>query len=190
MMINNPNMVVITGGPGAGKTTTLQELERRGFRYATEIARQIIQEQVEQGGSALPWDDTARYTELMLERSIESFLDHASSNDLVFADRGIPDTLCYARLISLPDTAKIESACEQYRYWRQVFIAPPWREIYETDSERKQDFAEAELTYLKMSAVYSECGYELIELPLTGATERAEFMLDRLALHPSYKREH
>lgn len=28
----NPNLIVITGGPGAGKTTLFRELEQRGFR--------------------------------------------------------------------------------------------------------------------------------------------------------------
>jgi predicted ATPase len=50
-------MVVISGGPGVGKTTTLLELERRGFRCAAEVARQIIQEQVRDRGDALPWGD-------------------------------------------------------------------------------------------------------------------------------------
>jgi predicted ATPase len=38
----------------------LDELERRGFRCAAEVARQIIQEQVRDGGDALPWGDRER----------------------------------------------------------------------------------------------------------------------------------
>lgn len=50
-------LVAISGGPGAGKTTVLLELERRGFRCAAEVARQIIQEQARDGDDALPWRD-------------------------------------------------------------------------------------------------------------------------------------
>ena len=71
---------------------------------------------------------------------------------------GIPDTLCYARMIGLANDEAIRSACEIYRYAPRVFIAPPWREIYETDSERKQDFDEAARTYDVMFQVYEECG--------------------------------
>ena len=95
-------LVVISGGPGAGKTTVLLELERRGFRCAGEVARQIIQEQARDGGDALPWGDRERYCMLMLERSIASYRDHAALNGTTFFDRGIPDTLCYARLIGSP----------------------------------------------------------------------------------------
>jgi predicted ATPase len=128
----------------------------------------------------LPWRDRTLYTELMLARSIQSFLEHSPASRVTFADRGIPDTLCYARMIGLANDEAIRSACEIYRYAPRVFIAPPWREIYETDNERKQDFDEAARTYDVMFQVYEECGYELVELPQVSPGERAEFVLARV----------
>ena len=157
----------------------LKELGR-GYACVPEVARQIIQEQAATGGAALPWRDRKLYTELMLARSIQSFLEHSPASRVTFADRGIPDTLCYARMIGLPNDEAIRSACEIYRYAPRVFIAPPWREIYETDSERKQDFDEAARTYDVMFQVYEECGYELVELPQVSPGERAEFVLARV----------
>ena len=180
MCLTNPNLYVISGGPGAGKTTVLLELARLGFRYAPEVARQIIQEQIRSGGTALPWADRQAYTHVMLQRSIESFKKHTPASKLLFADRGIPDTLCYARLIALDETADIESACRQYWYAALVFLAPPWGEIYQTDGERKQDFSESERTYQYIAKIYRECGYETIELPKLRPAERAEFILDQL----------
>jgi len=179
-MLENPNLFVVSGGPGAGKTTLMQELARRGFHHAPEVARQIIQEQADCGGTALPWRDRESYTQLMLERSIKSYLEHFPSLKTTFSDRGIPDTLCYARLIGLSETSLIERACRQYRYAPIVFLTPPWKEIYETDSERKQDFAEAERTYEQMRKVYRECGYELSVVPRAPPRARAEFILERI----------
>ncbi|MGH9614378.1 MAG: AAA family ATPase [Bryobacteraceae bacterium] len=186
MCITNQNLFVITGGPGSGKTTLLEALERRGYRYIPEVARRIIQEQVESGGKALPWADTALYTELMLRRSIESFLEHTPASEIMFADRGIPDTLCYARLIGLSPRDAIRSACAKYRYALRVFIAPPWKAIYETDSERKQDFDEAVQTHEQMVDVYEECGYKLLELPQLGPAERADFVIYQLSSARGY----
>ena len=182
MCLNNPNLFVVTGGPGSGKTTLLIELARLGFSHAPEVARRIIQEQVQAAGTALPWHDREAYTELMLQRSIESFLEHATALTPMFSDRGIPDTLGYARLIGLRNTRAIENACRRYRYAPRVFVAPPWKEIYETDSERKQDFAEAGRTFEVVSGVYRECRYELIELPTLSPRSRARFVLDQLHL--------
>ncbi len=179
----NPKLLIITGGPGCGKTTLLRELERRGFGCVPEVARQIIREQVATGGDALPWEDTARYTQLMLAGSIASYQEHCSASQPTFFDRGIPDTLCYARIINLPETDEIEAACATYRYHPRVFAAPPWREIYSTDEERKQTFEHAVHVYEPMLRVYEECGYELVELPRVSVTARAEFVLARLELH-------
>lgn len=44
--------------------------------------------------------------------------------------------------------------------------SPPWPEIYEQDSERKQSYDEAERTYESMVATYTVYGYELVHLPL------------------------
>src|ERR1700722_15404516 len=148
--MHNSNLFVITGGPGSGKTTVLKELEKCGFNYAPEVAREIIREQVRTGGRALPWDDQRLYTDLMLRRSIASYRQHTPIPRPTFSDRGIPDTLCYARLILLPDESPIRAACDQYRYASPVFFAPPWREIYATDAERKQDFDEAVRTSEQM----------------------------------------
>jgi predicted ATPase len=180
MPLNNPNLFVISGGPGAGKTTVLQEIESHGFSTVPEVARQIIQEQVQAGGTALPWLNRERYTELMLHRSIESYLQHTPALTPTFCDRGIPDTLCYARLIQLPEMESIRSACEQFRYASVAFLAPPWKEIYSTDAERKQEFEEAERTFHMMKDVYQECGYSVLELPKVSPSDRAQFILSHL----------
>ena len=84
-------------------------------------------------------------------------------------------------MIGLPE-APIRNACDRYRYAPRVFVAPPWQEIYTTDTERKQDFAEAQCTYELIVRVYEECGYELVELPRLAPNERASFIMQTLEL--------
>jgi predicted ATPase len=180
--LTNPNLFVITGGPGSGKTALLRELEKGGFRCAPEVARQIIQEQVRNGGDAVPWANRDRYTELMLKRSIQSYEEHTPAERATFSDRGIPDTLGYARLIGCTDVRSILTACKHYRYASLVFLAPAWKEIYEPDDERKQGFDEAERTCAVVSQVYRDCGYDLLELPKLPSKDRADFVLNRLHL--------
>lgn len=56
--IINHHFFIITGGPGAGKTTLLNALEARQYNIVAEIARQLIKEQMDTGGEALPWGNT------------------------------------------------------------------------------------------------------------------------------------
>lgn len=180
--MNDPKRIVISGGPGAGKTTLLEEFRKQGYVCSSEVARQIIQEQVNVGGNALPWGNCEEYSRLMLTRSVASWVSDAVDGAITFFDRGIPDTLCYVRLLGLSSNLEEEvwRMCKRYRYWPRVFLAPPWREIYETDAERKQVFSEAVRTYEVMVQTYRDCGYEVVVLPQVSIIERAKFVLDEI----------
>jgi len=168
---------VITGGPGAGKTAILHELQRRGFACVPEAARQIIQEQVSSGGNAVPWLDTERYTSLMLKKSVGDYLTHSGAEHVTFFDRGILDTITHARINNLRLSEEAYSQAQTYRYNRKVFLAPPWQQIYETDSERKQTFEEALVSFRRNKEVYTEYGYDHVEIPVGTVETRVDFIL-------------
>jgi predicted ATPase len=121
--------------------------------------------------------------------AIYSVLRGAHAGSATFSDRGIPDTLGYARLIGLPDVRSRLTACDQYRYASLVLLAPAWKEIYETDDERKQGFNEAERTCELESQVYRDCGYHRLELPKVPSKHRADFVLSRLHLQTKSLRD-
>jgi predicted ATPase len=178
----NGGFYVITGGPGAGKTTLINALSALGHKTVSEDARKIIQHQTQCGGEGLPWKDRELYTRLMLEASLRSYREvyGAGNAGPVFFDRGLPDTLCYAKMIGMDISAEMISCACAYRYSRNVFLLPAWEEIYETDGERKQDWKEAVYTCEMMGMTYLEYGYAIIEVPKIPADKRALFVLDNL----------
>ncbi|MFC3198104.1 AAA family ATPase [Parapedobacter deserti] len=139
------NFYVITGGPGVGKTTLLNELTQTGYLTIEEEARKIIKEQVANGGDGLPWKNKTVYAQLMLDASVKTFEKISSSGFLgpIFFDRGILDTVCYMRMENIPVSKDIIEIVGKCTYNRKIFILPPWEEIYETDTERKQSWKEA-----------------------------------------------
>ena len=136
-----------------------------------------MQDQVAIGGTALPWADHLAFAELMLCWDMRSYHLAEQATGPVFFDRGIPDVLGYLRLVQLPVPEHMRKAAELFRYNRRVFAAPPWREIFRQDCERKQEFEEAVRTYAAMVETYSEYGYELIEIPRAPVEERMQFIL-------------
>lgn len=177
---HHPNFYVITGGPGVGKTTVLNELKKKGYATVPENAREIIQEQVRNNGEGLPWKNRKLYTSLMINAAVESFKSVSSTENIVFFDRGILDSFCYANMIGLKITDEMNNIARNLRYNQKVFILPPWPEIYTTDDERKQTWEEALNTFEIMRKTYSAYGYSLIDVPLEPVEKRVKFITERL----------
>lgn len=173
--------VVITGGPGSGKTTLIDALAASGHAVMPEAGRQVIREQLAAGGQGLPWADRERFAALMLAQDLRSHEAAKAEAGFVFFDRGIPDIAGYLGLCGLPASQAVEQAARECRYRRSVLIAPPWPEIFTQDAERRQDLAEAQRTYEAMAATYPRYGYALVELPRAGVAERVAFVMRHLA---------
>ena len=95
------NWCVITGAPCSGKTSVVNELERRGYKVVHETARAYIDQQLAAGRRL----DQIKADELAFENhilnaklAIESSLP---ANETIFFDRGIPDSIAYFKLAGL-----------------------------------------------------------------------------------------
>jgi predicted ATPase len=175
------NFFIITGAPGSGKSTIINELSNLGYPCFMEPARAILAEQRTIGGEGIPERNPSRFTELFLERTIENFKDVNEIDKVVFFDRGVPDAICYASLFDL-ELEKYKKSAIYFRYNPIVFFAPPWERIYQTEDERKMVFDAARIWSSTFKDVYTELGYTLIELPTeTTVQERVRFILDRVA---------
>ena len=173
-MIDKPNFFLFTGGPGVGKTSLLRGLAARGERVVEETHRALIAEQVAAGGRAVPWDDPAAYCDLCVRRDLAKFDALAHEPARIWFDRGIPDGFDPG-WAAPPD---LVAAARARRYNRQVFVFPPWRDIYETDAERRQTWAEAEATFARILQGLDRFGYSPRIVPRATVAERAEFVLD------------
>ena len=60
-------------------------------------------------------------------------------------------------------------------------MAPPWPEIYVTDGERRHSLDLGIAEYQRLVGAYPALGYEVVNLPRVGVTERADFVLQTLA---------
>lgn len=122
--------IVVTGGPGSGKTTLLEGLAHQGWARTRRSRTGCIQDQIPVGGSALPWADRALFAELMLSWETRSHRWAQQQSGVVLFDRGVPDVVGYLRLAGLPVPAHMVAAAERFGYHQQVFLAPPWPEIF------------------------------------------------------------
>jgi predicted ATPase len=128
---NSHLFVVLSGCSGAGKSSLLAELGRRGFPIYEEPGRQVVKEQLYIGGDALPLGNVSQFVELTISRSIH-MVTAACRNQLSFCDRGITDQVNGLKHLNLSIRAHLVAAAERFRYHEKVFMVPPWPEILAT----------------------------------------------------------
>ena len=171
---------VVTGGPGADKSTLVAALATAGVATSAEVGRQIIREQVAAGGDALPWGDEQAFAALMWPREVAAHAAALAHGGTVVLDRGVPDVVAFLRVSGLPVLAAIDRAARATRYNSRVFLAPFWQAIYTGDAERPQDAGVAEATEAVMRDTYRDYGYRLVELPRVSVADRVAFVRARL----------
>ncbi|WP_300014710.1 AAA family ATPase [uncultured Roseobacter sp.] len=170
--------VVISGCSGGGKSTLLAALAARGHTVIEEPGRRVVEREQETGGTALPWTDMRGFLDKTLALAEHDLAQTRADGGWVFFDRGVIDAVtALAHVTGQPLATWLKS---EKLYTNQVFLTPPWPEIYKTDSARRHGFDEAVAEYDRLQDAFATLGYEVVHLPRISPRERAEFLLEHL----------
>lgn len=172
--------VLITGGPGVGKTTLLAELAARGYETVAESARAIISERRARGQSPRP--EPVAFAQEILRRDTEKCHRHPGESGWVFFDRGLVEALGMLHEVAPLSAPELDAALRAHPFHPFVFVLPPWKEIYTTDAERDHSFPWVEQVHGQVVRWYRSCGYVLHEVPRLPVVARAEFVLRALTV--------
>ncbi|AMA49572.1 MULTISPECIES: AAA family ATPase [Flavobacterium] len=173
-------IVVITGGPGTGKTTIINSLVEKGYVCYPEISREVTLEAKRQGIDQLFLTEPLLFSQMLLDGRIKQFENAQNEgNHLVFIDRGIPDVLAYMDFIGDECPEHFDLQCHETRY-DTVFVLPPWEEIYISDEARYENFDQAKIIYEHLKLTYQKYGYKLIEVPIGTVEHRVDFIFEQL----------
>jgi predicted ATPase len=170
--------VVISGRSGGGKSTLLAELARRGYMTVEEPGRRIVNQELLGDGSAVQWVNPIAFARRAVALALADRAAHSAESGWVFFDRGLIDAA--AALERLTGEPTLTALAQAHRYHNRIFLAPPWPEIYVTDTERRHDLEEAIVEYNHLLRAYPSLGYEMFVLPKVDVPQRAEFVLRTL----------
>jgi predicted ATPase len=177
--------VVITGGPGSGKTSLVVYLGSLGYATVPEAAIQIIDELNRARGvpGQIEWRQRhpAEFQRLITRR--QAALEAActvAEGSVGFCDRGRPDAKAYAELIGFQLDSEVMSLVESQQYLR-VFLLDTLshfkvRSATGRTSDRERSMRIHDLLY----EAYRSFGYSPTLVPELSITDRARFVLSEL----------
>jgi predicted ATPase len=180
-LLAKPQKFVITGGPCAGKTTVIDELNRLGYHIVHEAATFLINE-AKQKNEKPPYevnlqkfqDDIATH-----QLDLDLGLDNTDAK-IAFLDRSIIDSLAYYAKDKLVIPDKFKKAAEDARYqgkngYEQVFIFD-FLETYEKTEVRQEDQKTAQSIHDFIKHQYESFGYKSIIVPAFQRDEQGKFL--------------
>ncbi len=178
----NTKRIVITGGPGTGKSSIINDLIQRGFTCLEEISRDIILEAQKQGIDQLFLTDPLLFSEQLLGGRKQQYAEASLLNaEPVFFDRGVPDVVAYMDFKGEDYPQHFMDACRDCQY-DYVFILKPWQDIYTSDNERYEDFGQAMQIHEHLLNTYQKYDYKLLDVPFETVENRTNYILKTLNL--------
>ncbi len=180
----NTKKIVITGGPGTGKTSIINELKRKNFYCFEEIIRTLTLAAKKENDASTHLSNPIAFvndpmlfnTNLLNGRIAQFKQANIIEKKISFFDRGIPDVLAYMSFFNQEYGEIFTNACKENVY-NYVFLLPPWKDIYKSDNERFETFEQSKKIHLHLVEIYKKFGYKIIEVPFGTIKERTNFIL-------------
>jgi len=172
------NIFVISGGPGVGKTTIVNELEKLKYAVIPEAARIVAESDERFAGKSVNEINHKKFQEEILKRQIqmqENFL--LKNHEFGFSDRGFGDSMVYCKIRNVNFPKKYLDYVKSFRYLG-VFVLEPLR-FYKTDGLRVETKEEQQEIHDEIVGVYENLGYDLIKIPQMPVEERIAMILEK-----------
>tara|TARA_B100001093_G_C26635848_1_gene930886 strand:+ start:33 stop:563 length:531 start_codon:yes stop_codon:yes gene_type:complete len=170
--------IVISGAPGTGKTSIINKLLHDKEICHKEISREIISGQLACNGDITPWQNLNKFSELVIQKRIKQF--NSTNTPIEFFDRSIIDSIAYVLKENLMIKKEWIELAKKNRYYKKVFIAPPWKKIYKKDEERQEDFETAKQIHESILKAYDMFEYQVIILPKKDVKSRIKFIKNQI----------
>jgi len=183
--VHATRLYVLTGGPGTGKSSTIEELANRGQQTIKEAYTTLYEKAAKENKIDAFFEDPLQlHYNLMREQlKAEEALDKEKS---AFLDRSVIDIVTFGDYlkVNIPDDLKAQAD----REYELVFLLEPLpSSCYKKTEIRKETEEESHVIHNILKEAYKRRGYILVDVPFGTPASRAQFILNCVARHENLK---
>lgn len=165
---------IITAGPSAGKSSTIRELNSRGYRTAPEAARILFDQAISEGRDPADVREEDGFHEKVESLDIR-IMTNMPDDETVFFDRSLADNIAYRRLFDNEDSGRDNFHSDLVsNLFKTVFLLD--RIDFVDDEVRDEDEEQAELIHNELRSTYDDLGFDIVEVPVMPVDERADMI--------------
>jgi predicted ATPase len=170
---------ILTGMPGSGKTSVINQLEANGYEIIKEAATDIIAD-AQMSKIKEPWKDPIFIDAIAY---CQKERQNEANGILQFYDRSPFCTYALQKYLGFPKSAllveEIDRCLQKEIYQNKVFFFENLGFIDHTDA-RQISYEEALIFEKIHLEIYREFGFELNFVPKNSIAERCEFILKNI----------
>lgn len=172
------NWYVITGSTNSGKSPIIEALAFRGYSVRPEAASVSIHQGLSEGK---PLEEEIRRDEIAFQNEVLDMKiaaeNDADPNELIFWERGIPDSITYLKENGgSTERAKEASKVRIYAAIVVLDLLPK----YTVDHRRTESPAKRRRIHEGLIVDYRKLGYNLGMIPVVPINERVRLILARV----------
>ena len=165
---------ILTGAPGAGKTSVIHELERQCYTTVAEAATDVIaREQLK--GNEKPWLQSS-FIDLIVDEQIQrQKAAEAKQSGLVFYDRSPICTYALAVYLGFDASPKLKQAIQfllDTNFYQKDVLFLENLGFIENTPARTISFDEAVKFEALHKNVYNQFGFRLVNIPVCSVLQR------------------
>ena len=169
--------IVISGGPGGGKTTIINALKQLGYFCYDEISRDLIEKGIKSGKQNLFVEDPIKFSDTLWKKREEQYKNSIIQKkyDKVFFDRSLIDITSYLQFIGKRNI-NLEKKLINFNY-DVVFLVKPNKKNYRKDSTRYEDYNESIKIHNILKKNY-QIQFKTINVPYRKLSKRLNFIIE------------
>jgi predicted ATPase len=178
--------IIITGGPGTGKSSIITFLKDLGYHTFSEFSRSIISNAKLKGDRNIFFSKPETFSEKLFQGRKKQLMEselikHNKIKPYIFFDRGLYDIYAYLKYAGL-ESIDFKNRIFKFKY-DIVFLLYPWKKIYKIDLERMETFLESKIIHKEIKSVYKESKILIIKVPYDTIKNRVNFILNQIKLN-------